>query len=69
MTLAAALALAIATATAQADAISMATAAALVAAMGNAVSYRQACFSITGSGFCQFTFSRNTLVVTKCQSL
>jgi hypothetical protein len=73
MALAAALALAItvaiAAATAQADAITIATAAALVAAMGNAVSNSQACFSITSSGFCQFTFSRNTFVVTKCQSL
>jgi hypothetical protein len=69
MTLTAALTLAIATATAEADAITIALAASLATAMGDAVSYGQSCFSITGSGFCHFTFSRNTLVVTKCQSL
>jgi hypothetical protein len=69
MTLTAALALAIATATAQADAITIALTASLATAMGNAVSYGQACFSITGSGFCHFTFGCHPLVVTKCQSL
>jgi hypothetical protein len=55
-------------ATAQADAATFAMTAALATAMVDAMSYSQACFSITGSGFCHFTFSCYPLVVATCQS-